>query len=164
MTTVTYRSGVIASDSLVSNEEYLMKTFSRKIFKVDGVLIGVCGGSYSGLVFVDWFRGLLLDDCMWDLDVGDDFEALVVHPDGEILTYNRYLIPDEHGKPKFFAVGSGSKCAYIALEMGASAERAVKLACKYDLYSGGDIQVLGFNDKDLVAKKSKALISIKRKR
>lgn len=144
MTTIAYRSGVMASDSLCSDEEYGMKTHCQKLYEVDGCLVGAAKGAYAGLVFVEWFKGNLADDCMWDLDVGDDFEALVIHPDKTVVTYNRYLIPEDHGKAKFYSIGSGSKCAYIALEMGASAERAVREACKYDLWSGGEIQTITF--------------------
>ena len=144
MTTIVYRSGVLASDSMCSDEEYGIKVHSQKLWKVEDCLVGTAKGSYAGLVFIEWFKGNLADDCMWDLDVGDDFEAIVIHPDKSVITYNRYLVPENHGKPKFFAIGSGSKCAYIALEMGASAERAVKESIKYDLWSGGEIQIITF--------------------
>lgn len=46
----------------------------------------------------------------------------------------------------FDAVGSGMWLAVGAMEVGSTAEQAVKVACKYDLYCGGEIFKLEVND------------------
>ena len=142
MTTIAYRNGIMASDSMASEEDYLQKVDCQKIWKIKDTLIGTAKGSYAGLVFIEWFKGKVPKDKMDWLDQGDDFETLVVDTKGTILTYNRYLVPDRHGQKEFWAIGSGAKCAMVAMECGKTAEQAVRLAIKYDLYSGGRIQTM----------------------
>jgi ATP-dependent protease HslVU (ClpYQ) peptidase subunit len=48
-------------------------------------------------------------------------------------------------KGKFFAVGSGGDFAYGALGMGASAVEAVKIGCRFDVYSSGPVKKLVIN-------------------
>lgn len=148
MTTIAYRDGIMAADSMNSDEGYLGKLDCQKLWIVDKSLIGVSKGSYAGLVFIEWYKGNLPDDCMdCKLTEEDDFEAIVVEPSRKILTYNRYLIPEEHGKKKFFAIGCGSKCAMVAMECGATAQKAVQVTCKYDLYTGGRVHTINMKIK-----------------
>lgn len=135
----------MAADSLASDEGYLLKVDCQKLWKIKNTLIGTARGSYAGLMFIDWYHGNQPDDCMWALDVGDDFEAIVVEKDGKIFTYNRYLVPEEHGYKDFFAIGSGGKCAMVAMDCGRTAEQAVRKACKYDLYTGGKVHSIRFD-------------------
>lgn len=62
-----------------------------------------------------WVRGEVFD-------IGSDFSAIKVD--------------------SYSAVGSGSRFAYAALDMGASAKRAVKIAKGRDLHSGGQVHFL----------------------
>ena len=148
MTTIAYRNGIMAADSQESDEEYLLKTQCQKLWVRNKCLIGIAKDSYAGLMFIEWITGTLTTDAFENriLATDDDFEALIVNSTGEIYTYNRYLVACFHDKPEFFAIGSGSKCALIAMEAGMSAEEAVKIACKYDLYSGGDIKTIRLDE------------------
>ena len=124
-----------------SDEECLSKSDVLKLFEIKGHLVGTAGGSYAGLVFLEWYRGKLADDCMdATIDQGDDFECMVVEPNGNISLYNRYLIPDERGRLEYFAIGCGAKCAMVAMGCGKSAIEAVRWTSKYDLFCGGPIQ------------------------
>lgn len=56
----------------------------------------------------------------------------------EVNSQTPYLIKIEHS---LNALGTGREYAIGALEMGATAEEAVKIACKYDTNSGGAVKV-----------------------
>lgn len=67
----------------------------------------------------------------------------VINRNGTIVKFEDSPYPLRYNDP-FFADGSGRDFAYAALEMGADARRAVEIACKYDIYCGGGIDVLSF--------------------
>lgn len=142
----------MAADSQDSDAEYGLYTGCDKIFRKKvpngrrkhDVLIGTAGESYAGMLFVDWFPGISamtsggnllgLPHALSQFDPEhNDFVCIILEPGG-VWTVDAHLRPIKL-KGRFFAVGSGSKLALAAMEMGASASRAVEVACKYDLYS-----------------------------
>lgn len=146
MTTIAFRDGVMASDSMASNEGYLQKTNCKKIYELEcyrtkePCVVGLAQGFYAGLVFLEWFVGNTGDDVMDNtLDTEDDFEALVAYPDGGLYTFNRYLIAYDIDAD-FHAIGSGAKCAMAAMYCGRSAVEAVEVASEIDMYTGGAVQ------------------------
>jgi len=68
------------------------------------------------------------------------FSCIVIRPTGEVT-----LIDDEmEPQPvfdKYLAVGTGGQLAVAAMDAGASAEGAVKIACKRDIYSSEPVEV-----------------------
>ena len=149
MTVLAVRDGIIASDSRVtvdSDAGGSRMFFCRKLYllKEMGVVIGVAGEGFAALRFVEWYqtipmrkKGRKKRDA--DLINGDaDFTALVLHKDGKLEEYDRWLIPEEvpvrSVAQPFYAVGSGCKVALGAMSMGASAAQAVEVACRWDPY------------------------------
>lgn len=153
MTTIAYTNDVLAADSQFSEEAYLAKGPCAKIYKVDPgrfratlgtdvCLVGLAQGYFSGLLFLDWLQGKLdSEDFHGILQEEDDFLALFVTNKSEIFLCNRYLVLEKINS-SFWAIGSGSKIAMAVMDAGGSAEEAVKQACKYDLYTGGDVKTL----------------------
>jgi ATP-dependent protease HslVU (ClpYQ) peptidase subunit len=148
MTTIVYdpKTRVMAGDS--QDTEGHLKMECQKIYEVNGHLIGTAGGSYSGLLFVRWFENWEEEPSYeeWDehpdltnLDLEEDFECLVVRPDGSAYTINRLFIPYEL-PDRACGVGSGSGIALGAMMAGANVRRAVAIACEIDAYSSGPIQ------------------------
>lgn len=149
MTTIVYSpdEGVMASDSQDTGEA--RKATCDKIYKVNGHLIGTAGGSYAGLLFLRWFANWE-EEPDWDdwdehpdlvnLDYEEDFECLVVRPDGSAYTINRLFVPYEMKNEEPIGIGSGAGPALGAMHAGAGAREAVKIACKIDAYSSGPIQ------------------------
>lgn len=147
MTTIAYRKGVIAADSRTTIETegggarmFLCEKLFRKAVTIDGVLqeviVATAGESSPGMVFLDWFgTGKEPPDRLIDGEA--DFTCLVLQQDG-LYEYDAWCrgikIEDE-----FYAIGSGAKAALGAMQMGASAARAVEVACKIDPYSGPPI-------------------------
>lgn len=139
MTTIVYRDGVLAADSAVTDREtYVGETI--KIWRSPmGVLGGVTGCLGDSAKFRDWFVG----GCQGGVpDFSDnDSEALLVQPDGSVewvgKGQKRFAI-----KSRFYAIGSGFKIALGALHAGASAERALEIACDIDNYTRRPILML----------------------
>lgn len=113
------------------------KLFRKQIVlrgkKTEEVIIATAGESTPGMMFVDWF-GSREPPPENFIEGGADFTCLVLQQDG-LWEYDAWCrgikILD-----KFYAVGSGAKAALGALHMGASARKAVEVACRIDHYSG----------------------------
>ncbi len=144
MTTIAVRNGMMACDSMevVESEAGGSRAFyyCRKIYKIDGELIGMSGDSDGGLLWFDWY----MDGCR-DKDFRTqmqeyDFDVLILHKGGRIETSGTSGAITEQHDP-FYAIGSGSKCALAAMHMGAAADRAVGIASLVDTYTGGETQV-----------------------
>lgn len=142
MTTIAYREGVLAADSRLTREDEASGTWShacQKIYRVfagtdDVALIATAGESGPGELFVEQYqrRKLVRADF-----VDADFECLVRTRRGLFL-YDRWCIATEIKEP-FFAIGSGAKAAMGAMHAGASAIRAVEIACKIDPYTAAPV-------------------------
>lgn len=150
MTTVIYdpETGEIASDS---QDTGTTKHSCKKLYRVGDFIIGTAGGSYSGLLFLQWFKEWESEPDWSDRDEkpdltnlaeDEDFECIVVRPDRSCYTVSRLFVPYEMTKGTPVALGSGSPAALGALYAGASVKEAVRIACRIDPYSGGRVQYM----------------------
>jgi len=138
MTTIAYKDGVVAYDSLVTvgRRKHLEPA---KVFKWNKALIGMCGADCpTNDVVKHWLNKLLAEPQVTKLK-NSDFELLIIPLDGRL----RLLYSDGRGlfldKP-FYAIGSGSDYAMGAMAHGASAEEAVRIAAVFDTATGGKIR------------------------
>lgn len=150
MTTITYRAGVMCSDSQATRGDFIDNKNTTKVYEVGGSLIGISGNAISAKKFVDWFADMTehstaqeafpyVNVTLPEKLVEDDFHALVVYPDQtayEFFGCDNVIECSE----EYAAVGSGMLYALCAMDAGADAEEAVKVAIKRDVYSGGEIQ------------------------
>lgn len=152
MTTIAYRDGKIAADSLLTyitesggaRKFRCAKLFKKKVgTEQREVIIATAGESAPALVFVDWYGSgadipetLLYHEC--------DFTCLIIESDGKLYEADKFCRPDEVLEP-FYAIGSGSKEALAAMHCGKSAAEAVEIAAKVDLYTGGEIRVMSLD-------------------
>jgi ATP-dependent protease HslVU (ClpYQ) peptidase subunit len=132
MTTVVYRDGILAADTLVTqggavkvHGEY------RKIRRIGDHLVGTSGGVADCERFVNW------------LMAGEDAEppkgeyaAIVVSPNGRVREIEGGHPLPRPRNAKFFAIGSGAPFALAAMYAGADAVTAVKIAAKIDTATG----------------------------
>lgn len=141
----------MASDSLVSAGRVLGS--AEKIFKMpyaSGMGLVACAGHAEKCAkFEEWVKGPHFYSTILDLKSvsdDDDFEALVVPdgPPGAAWLYETGCVPQLVRAP-FFAIGSGAALAVGAMERGATAAEAVEVAIKWDVYCGGEIQILKFS-------------------
>jgi hypothetical protein len=144
MTVIVYREPLMAADSQATNAEGIaMGTLPKLVRHPDGSLAGMAGHAGDCLAFREWFLGGRQGAwCATDKEHG--FAAIVVDAEGEVLIFE----PGGRGYPlqaPFFARGAGAELAIGAMAMGARADQAVAIACRFSVWCGGEIQtaVLG---------------------
>lgn len=138
MTTIAYREGVLAADTIISYSTFNLGE-TDKIVRAGDFYVGLAGSAYLRKPLEDWLAGgadqadlppLLMENVK-------NFSALVMNAKGEVFEYdNGFLL--QVNSP-YYAIGSGSHFALGALAHGASAMEAVAAACKHDKASGGSI-------------------------
>lgn len=134
MTTIAYKDGVIAADSLIVGDYAEPGTYN-KLYKVSGGYVGGAGAVPQIKLFIRWFRDQSKPKP--DPALLKDFEALVVRNDGTLLYYDKILEPMDVVPP--CAIGSGGGIAMGAMIAGATAVRAVEIARILDVHTGGKI-------------------------
>jgi hypothetical protein len=75
----------------------------------------------------------------------DGWSLMVLERDGSIATYNNQApYPEKQSFP--FIMGSGCDYALGAMDHGATPEEAVRIACRRDESTGGEIQVIDIKE------------------
>jgi ATP-dependent HslUV protease subunit HslV len=144
MTTVAYRDGVLAADTLVISGSSRAGHMSKLLKTRRGALVGISGEVEGTTRFLDWMRsGRRGKPPATDDDSG--CRGIVVEPDGSVLFWDGgpALFPK---RGAYFALGSGRDVALGALAMGATADAAVRAAMQIDIYTGGDVETLRLED------------------
>ena len=141
MTTLVYRDGILAADSLITYGHTQMPGVAQKIHKLpNGDLYGFVGSLESGEIMRRW----LVDEERQSRPIGpmktDNFEALIAsQEDGLLFFEDREWVKI---RVPYVAMGSGKEHAYGALQVGASARQAVLAAMKLDAGTGGKLKTL----------------------
>jgi ATP-dependent protease HslVU (ClpYQ) peptidase subunit len=139
MTTIAYRDGILAADGRVSDGHLIITDTCKKISRLsDGSLFALAGDDVQELRLIEW-----LEDGEDGLPPqGKDFTAILVDTDGLLHTFagvgDRFV---PWYDTAFAAFGSGADIAYGAMEMGASAESAVRCAMRRNTTTGGEVQI-----------------------
>ncbi|MGU9857035.1 proteasome subunit beta [Pseudomonas sp. LF245] len=138
MTTIAYKDGVIAYDSQITCGSTITYDDYEKCHQVKGVRFVMCGktSDYTAL-----------QDAYFGCPVTKDLDASAIVSDGEGVWCVGANIEDGFWKSPIpieatYAIGSGADHAINAMEMGASACRAVEMAAKRDTGTGGTIRTL----------------------
>lgn len=134
MTTICTDGHAMAGNGQVTGGSLIHMTDFVKVHRLpDGRIVGYTGTPYDLQPLCDFLNGT--SDA---LDVNEDgFEALILHPDGNVESMN--------GKGRRFsqsglaAVGSGAAVALGAMTAGASPVEAIEIARRLDAYTGGKI-------------------------
>ena len=141
MTTIAYKDGIMAADSACF-DSVLYQGEVDKLWMLPPIGLIGCSGEIGAMIqFVDWLQDdsecnskpNFPDDC--------DFESIVVDLDGEVVHYDRHLVPIRVAND-FHAIGSRRMLALGAMMAGASAEEAVKIACHYDMVTREPIRTI----------------------
>jgi hypothetical protein len=156
VTTIAYRAGVLAADSraTITTEsggermtrcEKLFRKTVKKGRRNHEVIIATAGESAPGLVFVDWYGSG--QPPPHQLIEGDaDFTCLVLTDDG-LHEFDKYCRGERVVHPDFYAIGSGAMAALGAMHAGASAKRAVEIACLVSPGSGPPVVTMRLRPK-----------------
>ena len=153
MTTIAVKDGIMVGDGRCSLGSTVIKDDMVKVFWINNHLMGGAGRARSISTFADWLQKHT-DYTIVNQEVGDlvalippvlqddeEFTALVLTPDKQVLMYDGNVALNL-GNDVAASIGSGSVFALAAMDAGASAEDAVRIAMKRDVYSGGEITVV----------------------
>lgn len=141
MTVICWDGNTLAADKQMTNG--LTKLTVTKIFRVFDRLVGICGDASSGMETLQWFK----DGCIPENYPAKNREenggaSLIVVSRSKVIKYEKSPFPFEV-EGNFCAFGCGDEAAMVAMELGASASRAVELVSKYNSGCGNGIDVLG---------------------
>lgn len=138
MTSIAYRSGIVACDSRMMDGDTILPLRVKKIrWGVrNKVIYAVCGSFVDCQAAIDWLEDGPLP---WitkrppvrdAFDLGDHSSIAVIEPSRRV-----HFLEGKHWfevETDFFAMGSGQVAALAAMHSGASARKAVEIACKLD--------------------------------
>lgn len=140
MTTIAYRSGVLAADTLMTRGDSALVGIVKIAQGPDGRMGGACGSAAFMGQWLAWIKGEIDERPIPQWDDGRTDSGLLIHPDGKVELF------EEGGSFEFcgayLAMGSGRPEALGAMHAGASAENAVRAAIEHDCHSGGEVTVL----------------------
>lgn len=135
MTTIAYRDGVIAADSRIIQDSVIVTDDYNKIIKQGDLVFALAGTVADFQVFMD----------SWDSPTKAkklDVNALVWDGKGVLDCYsNDKGIVCQPLCAEYWAIGSGASYAITAMDMGATAAEAVKMAKRRDTNTGGNVDV-----------------------
>ncbi|ULG01348.1 hypothetical protein phiA019_0001 [Aeromonas phage phiA019] len=157
MTTIAVKDGIMVGDGRCSLGSTVIKDDMVKVFWINNHLMGGAGRARSISTFAQWLQkhtdytivnqevGDLVDLIPPVLQDDEEFTALVLTPDKQVLMYDGNVALNL-GQDVPASIGSGSVFALAAMDAGSSAEDAVKIAMKRDVYSGGEITIVQLED------------------
>ena len=136
MTAIAFRDGVMACDTQTIFNSF--KRHKSKIIEKNGYLIGVSGiACPSDSDIISWFfKGEYPLPQFSNDEI--KFSLLVLTPKNHIELWDQTGYKEEISSP-FWATGAGADVCMGAMEMGASAQEAVKIAIKWCEGCGGRV-------------------------
>jgi ATP-dependent protease HslVU (ClpYQ) peptidase subunit len=145
MTTIAVKDGVVASDSRLTQGDVVLDDTFNKRREMAGVQFFIAGNvSDDEQVMKCYFDG---GDVIEEIEGKPCADFLIV--DGGDIYYGG-MVEDAFWKLKInrntpYAIGSGASFALGAMDAGATAKEAVKIACR-DVYTGGKIRTYKIKD------------------
>lgn len=141
MTTIAYRDGIMAADSLATGGDVRRGEVAKLDTLADGTILGLTGSSGLAPLVCAW----LAAGAKWEdrpkLPDGLTIGGLLVRPGGTVFVISTNFVLQQV-TAEFHAQGSGNEIAIGAMAMGATAEQDVAVAAKFDIYTGGAITTL----------------------
>lgn len=134
MTTIAYKAGTIASDSVQTFNSMRIGTMPKIARRSDGTLVGAAGNASYVTTLIKWAKSP--SKSKPPLPPNDGGTGLVISPKGKIT-----LIDDDgftECETDYIAIGSGGEIALGAMAFGATAKEAVEISIKHDCHSGGE--------------------------
>lgn len=137
MTTIAYANGIIAYDSYTVQGDVIVNSNADKLFIRNGILFFMAGSVSDFDFLIDAFiTGSYNEEnlhCTAMVFDGKDLYLAAIGDEGF------WKLKLDRKNPR--AIGSGSQFALGAMDAGATAEQAVKIACLRDTVSGGKVRV-----------------------
>lgn len=153
MTTIAYRNGIMASDSIVTTSDYIVGMTPKVMRFRNGCLFGAAGDADTRAIEkmlsgIKTPRSMPTGKQLAALEVCAD--CIMVWPNGQVFQID-INCPDDTKQWKgsvyettgpYFAIGSGFQFALTAMRLGKSAAEAVEIAAEFDLKTGGPVQTV----------------------
>lgn len=139
MTTICTDGKTMAGDGRVTGSGVIFQDDLVKVFSCGDTIYGYCGSPYYESDVRAFVSGLTNT-----LDVGEDFEALVLTYGGDVFCLDGKGRRYKSSIPA--AIGSGSGYALAAMYAGCDPVDAVDIATRLDFKSGGTLTHIGFGD------------------
>ena len=139
MTTIAYRDGILAADTSIWDRGTYAGCVEKICRAPNGFMGGMAGCLGDTATFLAWLKAGAEGDPPASKD--EDSEGLLISPDGTlewIGCKDRRVVVDN----PYFATGSGFRVAMGALHAGATAEKAIEVACDLDCTTQRPITVL----------------------
>lgn len=137
MTTIAWDGRTLCADRQLTTSGVRFETTKAHRLR-DGSLFASCGALENNVAVKQWLNG---GDDKPAIDKDDDFDGVLIRPDGTAWMLNKKLHLIAIESP-YFATGSGRDFALLALKLGKTAREAVELACELDIWSGMGITEL----------------------
>lgn len=139
MTTLAYRDGELATDSRVTAGDMIVSDRRKKVHRLrDGSIVAWSGSVQQAELLLRAMRKKTAAPRLTEI------AALHLRADGSLWEYEGEAWVKQD--PGYYATGSGSAYAFAAMDAGASAKEAVRIAIKRDAGSGGRVQSLKLKD------------------
>ena len=149
MTTVAYRSGMIAADTGMTVGGLVVGSMTKIARRADGTLAGICGTAGFSHAFLKWFiGGEDPTDCPQpqnDPDSEGMERAIIIRPDRPNVV--EVLEPDHSWFDchcPYYAMGSGREIALGCMWKGGDPQEAVSAALTHDTATFGNVEHLRF--------------------
>lgn len=148
MTTIAWDGKEVATDTRITYGNMMIPgERAQKVIELpDGRLFCGSGSLEEMFLAYDWFT----DGKQDKKPTLECFEGMIVSTSGA-----EYVGEKLRPWPltcRYYAIGSGSESACVAMELGKTARQAVALAMKFDCKSGG--QIYTFTPKKMVRKRA----------
>lgn len=144
MTTIAYRDGIMAADTLVTGGDvrrgHVLKIGQTAL----GSLVGVTGMAGMLDEVIGWLSAGGRREEYPKVPPDSHISGIVACLDGRVGVFSTHGVM-QWAETEFVAVGSGNEIAMGAMAMGASAEKAVEIAAQFDVYTGGRITTLSLD-------------------
>jgi ATP-dependent protease HslVU (ClpYQ) peptidase subunit len=155
MTTIAYKDGILAADSQVSAGNRICNNDFHKVQRIDSpdygsVYIAAAGTLSHILEMFDFVETLFAGEEPEAIKfASDQFQVVMLREDGTLLEgilteASTNILWIECENP--WSIGSGSDFAMGAMFAGMSAEEAVSLASRLDVYTNNNVKVYKAED------------------
>lgn len=136
MTTIAWDGEVLAVDSLGVMNDIIVDQKTRKLFLNIGdyKAVAICGHYDEMLSFVYWLKELNSKEAP-----KAEGTAVCIDQENNCYVYHCQKVARRIPATAPYANGSGFELALGAMDAGVSARNAVEIACKRDIFSGGEI-------------------------
>lgn len=144
MTTIAWDGKTLAVDSLETKGSTITSTNIKKLFLDVGRFKAVAftGSTQDVDEVMDWIKSEEKNQLKFD----GNFTILAIDEKGRCYRQNKAEIGGFTLEKGLITEGCGSDIALGAMDAGATAIEAVKIACKRNIYTGGKVQSFCIED------------------